>query len=189
MAGKAKTALEQSQKYETRLTTAETNAAKAAALVPRVEILEKTQAKGGLRNNSLGARITTDQYNDIHSGTFATVGVGSYWQLGDFNYVVVATDCCTPDFHHAVIMPEKVAFKSQYSLNDNLLGGYKGSRVGVWTRCSSTCSASPLGSAPATSHSGCGTSNPTLLPVGSPGQACLTHGISTTRLFMFGRTS
>ena len=134
VANKAKTALEQSQKYETRLTTAETNAAKAAALIPRVEVLEKTQAKGGLRNNSLGARITTDQYNDIHSGTFATVGVGSYWQLGDFNYVVVATDCCTPDFHHVVIMPEKVAFKSQYSLNDNLLGGYKGSRLGVWTR-------------------------------------------------------
>lgn len=134
VATKAQTALDKAQQYEVRLTTAETNAAKAAALVPRVEVLEKTQAKGGLRNNSLGGRITTDQYADIHSGTFATVGVGSYWQLGDLNYMVVATDCCTVDFHHVVVMPEKAAFRSQWSTSDNVTMGYKGSRLGLWTR-------------------------------------------------------
>lgn len=147
VAAKAQTALAQSQKYETRLTTAEQNAAKAAALVPRVEVLEKTQAKGGLRNNSLGSRITTDQYNDIHSGAFATVGVGSYWQLGDLKYVVVGTDCSFADFHHVVVMPDKAAFKSQYSENDNVTGGYKSSRLGLfrktdWTNAMPAWSAS-----------------------------------------------
>lgn len=134
VADKAKTALEQSQKYETRLATAETNAAKAAALIPRVEVLEKSQAKGGLRNNSLGNHITTDQYNDIHNGTFATVGVGSYWQLGDLNYEVVGMDCATADFHHVVVMPAKAAFKSQYSYTDTIVGGYNGSRLASFTK-------------------------------------------------------
>ena len=134
VATKAQTALDKAQQYEVRLTAAETNAAKAAALIPRDEVLEKTQAKGGLRNNSLGSRITAEQYDDIHSGKFATVGVGSYWQLGDFPYVVVGTDCCLADFHHVVVMPEKVAFKSQYSTSDNISVGYKGSRLGLWTR-------------------------------------------------------
>lgn len=134
VATKAQTALDKAQQYEVRLTTAETNAAKAAALIPRVEVLEKTQAKGGLRNNSLGSRITTDQYADIHSGTFATVGVGSYWQLGDLKYVVVGTDCSLSDFHHVVVMPDKVAFKSQYSESDNISVGYKGSRLGLFTK-------------------------------------------------------
>ena len=134
VADKAKTALEQSQKYETRLATAETNAAKAAALIPRVEVLEKSQAKGGLRNNSLGNHITTDQYNDIHNGTFATVGVGSYWQLGDLNYEVVGMDCVTADFHHVVVMPAKAAFKSQYSYTDTIGGGYNGSRLASFTK-------------------------------------------------------
>ena len=134
VADKAKTALEQSQKYETRLAAAETNAAKAAALAPRVEVLEKSQAKGGLRNNSLGNHITTDQYNDIHNGTFATVGVGSYWQLGDLNYEVVGMDCVTADFHHVVVMPAKAAFKSQYSYTDTIGGGYNGSRLASFTK-------------------------------------------------------
>ena len=134
VADKAKTALEQSQKYETRLATAETNAAKAAALVPRVEVLEKSRAKGGLRNNSLGNHITTEQYNDIHGGTFATVGVGSYWQLGDLNYEVVGIDCVTADFHHVVVMPAKAAFKSQYSYTDTIGGGYNGSRLASFTK-------------------------------------------------------
>lgn len=134
VATKAQTALDKAQQYEVRLTTAETNAAKAAALVPRVEVLEKSQAKGGLRNNSLGNHITTDQYTDIHNGTFADVGVGSYWQLGDFNYEVVGMDCVTADFHHVVVMPAKAAFKSQYSYTDTISGGYNGSRLAGFTK-------------------------------------------------------
>ena len=60
--------------------------------------------------------------------------MGSYWKLGDLNYVVVGTDCCLADFHHVVVMPEKVVFRSQYSLNENVPGGYKNSRLGLWTK-------------------------------------------------------
>lgn len=87
------------------------------------------------RGKNLGSSVTSVQYQQITNGKFSDLYVGDYWTINNFKWQIVDFDYFYNSGnnhllkHHAVIMPTKCLYKTNYeatNINDN---GYFNSKL------------------------------------------------------------